>query len=75
MLWKVMGQRGGVAGKTLQIPMQILLPVMAERRKEDWVGRDFIRREFWGLRPANREPQKKVCLLFIYLFIFWKFAF
>lgn len=63
MLWKVMGQRAGVAGKSLQIPMQILLPVMAERRKEDWVGRDFVQREFWGLRPANGEPQKNVCLL------------
>lgn len=58
-----MEKGAGVAGKSLQIPMQILLPVMAERRKEDWVGRDFVRREFWGLCPANGEPQKTVCLL------------
>lgn len=58
-----MEKRAGVAGKSLQIPMQILLPVMEERRKEDWVGREFVRREFWGLRPANGEPQKTVCLL------------
>ena len=37
-----MGERAGVAGKSLQIPMQILLPVMEERIKEDWVGRDFV---------------------------------
>lgn len=41
-----MGKRAGVAGKSLQNLMRILLPVMEERRKEDWVERNFACREF-----------------------------